>query len=261
MDISVSQLNGRLASKLPPELPLGLVFVLGKVTTVDGSHFVLNDDGHELLCRTNDGSRIGVGDEVRASGHLMFDAAQLRYFLLARDIELVVAEPLVGNGLGSSRQLLAEGEGLLAALAAVKARAALAPEEPPEMPPWVKKLAPEEVRTTEVESDDAEVGDAPGQVALDEGLVTMLSAAMDSEEELELTPEMLAPYRDAMPETVEEGVNNDTQAGQMDTAVPTNPTSYQPTNREDTDWLVLLLIISFFVFTIAIVVTIVLLIL
>ena len=31
MDISVSQLNNRLALQLPPELPLGLVFVTGKV--------------------------------------------------------------------------------------------------------------------------------------------------------------------------------------------------------------------------------------
>jgi hypothetical protein len=38
-------------------------------------------------------------------------------------------------------------------------------------------------------------------------------------------------------------------------------TSYRPANRQDTDWLVILLIISFFVLTIAAIVTIVLLLL
>ncbi|GJM42784.1 MAG: hypothetical protein DHS20C20_30660 [Ardenticatenaceae bacterium] len=267
MDISVSQLNGRLASKLPPELPLGLVFVVGKVANVNGNQFVLKDGGHELLCQIDLDCDFEIGNEVRASGHLMFDADQLRYYLLARDVDVVAAEPLLGNTLGNSRELLAEGEGLLAALAAVKARAAVAPDGVAELPSWVKKLAPEEVQREALEPDEEKLAnDVSSTVAkdgtLDEELVSMLSAAMDSEEELELTPELLAPYRAATLEPTVAGSGDDVLKGdQMDTAVPDSPTSYHPANREDTDWLVILLILTFFVLTIAIIVTIVLLIL
>ncbi|WP_420630399.1 exodeoxyribonuclease VII large subunit [Candidatus Leptofilum sp.] len=257
MDISVSQLNGRLAAKLPPELPLGLVFVTGQVKEVMGDSFVLKEGTHELPCRANGDTMPSAGDEVRASGHLMFDAEQLRYFLLARDIEIITSEPLDDLAV-NSRELLAEGEDLLAALAVVKARAAVAPDDTAEMPPWVKKLAPKEVQA---ETPDDVAQPTSENVALDDGLVTMLSAAMDSEEELELTPELLAPYQVTVPETAVQPDQSSREDRLMDTAVPTNPTSYQPANREDTDWLVILLIISFFVLTIAVIVTIVLLIL
>lgn len=271
MDISVSRLNGRLASKLPPELPLGLVFVVGKVGQVGGNRFVLKEETHCLTCRSIEAVAFREGDDVRASGHLMFDAERLQYYLLARDVEVVRVEPLTAAG-ENSRELLVENEALLSALAAVKARAEVAPtEKPAEVPVWVQKLAPPEVQplVSDDQDDPAEkVGihaPAAQQVKLDDGLVSLLSAAMDSEEVLELTPELLAPYQVAVPETavpLEKGVKKETSANSlMDTAVPTTPTSYQPTNREETDWLVILLIISFFVLTIAAIVTIVLLIL
>ncbi|MBK7897279.1 MAG: exodeoxyribonuclease VII large subunit [Candidatus Promineifilaceae bacterium] len=269
MDISVSRLNGRLAAKLPPELPLGLVFVVGRVSQVGGRRFLLIEDHHRLNCQAVEEIKLREGDEVRASGHLMFDAERLQYYLLARDVELVMPEPLLTAG-EHSREFLVENEGLLAALAAVKARAAVAPmAKSTEMPLWVKKLAPPEVQTSLPEaatSLEAEVGDVDTavspkhEVALDAGLLSMLSAAMDSEEDLELTPELLAPYQ-----VVPDPVAQPEEAGHvdrlMDTAVPTTPTSYQPANRQDTDWLVILLIISFLVLTIAAIVTIVLLIL
>lgn len=263
MDISVRHLNGRLAAKLPPELPLGLVFVVGKVSQLGERRFLLMEDAHCLQCRTVDDITLAAGAEVRASGHLMFDAERLQYFLLARDVEVITAESLAS--VGQSRELLAENEGLLSALALVKSRAAAAPpEKQAEMPSWVKKLAPPETELdavggyvpTEESGEDALTA---RDVVLDAGLVSMLSAAMDSEEELELTPEMLAPYQVAAPKTAppqEPPVDR-----LMDTAVPSNPTSYRPANREDTDWLVILLIISFFVLTIAVIVTIILLIL
>lgn len=265
MDISVSGLNGRLASKLPPELPLGLVFVVGRVEQLDAEGFILAEGAHRLHCQTDENGQLGKGDEVRASGHLMFDPEQLRYYLLARDIEVVTSEPL-GTPDRSSREMLAESEGLLSALAAVKARAAVAPTQTgEELPVWVKKLAPPEVEVTGVEDETDEVVPPRAPKAeLDEDLISKLSEAMDSEDELELTPEFLAKYMPEEPAPPELLVG---------TAVPAQPstpqdieeplaeltTSYRPVNRQDTDWLVILLIISFFVLTIAAIVTIVLL--
>ena len=268
MDISVSGLNGRLASKLPPELPLGLVFVVGYVERLDADGFVLAEDTHRLHCRTEQNGQIGEGDEVRASGHLMFDSEQLRYYLLARDIEVVTSEPLGAPDRGS-RELLAESEGLLSALAAVKARAAAVP--PPageELPVWVRKLAPPEVEI-DGGGDEAVAAVRPKtpDAELDEELVTKLSEAMDSEEELELTPEFLARYIPEVPtpsdppEPVAETAVSQEQITPQETeaSLAELATSYRPTNRQDTDWLVILLIISFFVLTIAAIVTIILL--
>jgi hypothetical protein len=195
----------------------------------------------------------------------MFDAGQLQYYLLARDIEVITPEPL-GALPGNSRELLAESEGLLAALAAVKARAAAAPTHTSEeMPVWVRKLAPPEVQAEEAE-DEAAVAARPRRTRteLDQELVSMLSVAMDSEEELELTPELLAKY---LPEELEAADSwedmavppEQSTAQEMEEPLAELTTSYRPANRQDTDWLVILLIISFFVLTIAAIVTIVLL--
>jgi len=265
MDISVSGLNGRLASKLPPELPLGLVFVIGQVEQLDADGFVLAEGPHRLHCRTEENGHIEEGDEVRASGHLMFDAKQLRYYLLARDIEVVTSEPL-GAPDRSSRELLAESEGLLSALAAVKARAAAAPTPSgAELPVWVKKLAPPEVQVEEAGDEIVDTTRRKGPHAeLDEDLVSKLSEAMDSEEELELTPEFLARYIPEEPEPAERLTETAVPSEQptvpeMEEPLAELTTSYRPANRQDTDWLVILLIISFFVLTIAAIVTILLL--
>ena len=267
MDISVSGLNGRLASKLPPELPLGLVFVVGRVEQLDADGFILAEGSHRLHCQTDENDQIENGDEVRASGHLMFDAEQLRYYLLARDIEVVTSEPL-GPPDNNSRELLAESEGLLSALAAVKARAAAAPPQTGEnLPVWVRKLAPPEVEVAGVEDESEEVvrRRAP-KAELDEDLISKLSEAMDSEDELELTPEFLARYIPEEPEPPEPLAETAVPLEQPPPEVIEEPlaeltTSYRPVNRQDTDWLVILLIISFFVLMIAAIVTIVLLLL
>lgn len=259
MDISVSGLNGRLASKLPPELPLGLVFVVGKVEQPQTNSFVLVEGPHQLHCRTEESSQIAAGDEVRASGHLMFDSERLQYYLLARDLEIVTAEPL--GTLNNSRELLAESEGLLSALAAVKARAAAAPSQSGEaLPVWVKKLAPPGVQVDDVEDGAAET-ERPKvpRAELDENLVSLLSEAMDSDEEMELTPELLAKY---VPETVEADTAvplEQSAPQQVEESLAALSTSYRPANRQDTDWLIILLIISFFVLTVAAIVTIILL--
>ncbi|MBK8905894.1 MAG: hypothetical protein IPM53_32245 [Anaerolineaceae bacterium] len=260
MDISVSRLNGRLASKLPPELPLGLVFVVGTVSRLHKDGFVLAEESHYLNCHTKEDAQLHVGDEVRASGHLMFDSERLQYYLLARDIEVMKTDPL-GALTDNSREILAGGQELLTALTAVKARAAAAPEASgKELPVWVRKLAPPEVQDEAAVEGEEPVLNATGRSAvLDEQLVTMLSQAMDSEEELEVTPELLAPYVPATP--VPSAVDRSEGAMGEDSAlaVANLQTSYRPANREDTDWLVILLIISFFVLTIAAIVTIILL--
>ena len=260
MDISVSGLNGRLASKLPPELPLGLVFVVGRVSQLSEDGFVLAEGTHWLSCRSDEEVLLRLGDEVRAGGHLMFDSGRLQYFLLARDIEVMNSESLPALA-GSTRQMLAESEDLLAALAMVKARAAaVPPEEKVHLPAWVQKLAPPEVLDEVDGKLDVAASSAVRQAAvLDEDLLAMLSAAMDSEEEMELTPELLAPYVPDRPaqEPIEEAGGE--MGGDTAVAVAHLPTSYRPVNREETDWLVILLIISFFVLTIAAIVTIILL--
>ena len=264
MDISVSRLNGRLASKLPPELPLGLVFVVGTVSRLHKDGFVLAEETHYLNCHIKDDTQLYVGDEVRASGHLMFDSERLQYYLLARDIEVMRSDPL-GALTGNSREILADSEELLTALTAVKARAAAVPETTgKDLPVWVRKLAPPEVQNEVSEQVDEPTPTAISRTAvLDDELVTMLSRAMDSEEELEVTPELLAPYVSATPVRVQP-VAVEAPDGEMgeDTAVAVANlhTSYRPASREDTDWLVILLIISFFVLTIAAIVTIILLI-
>lgn len=260
MDISVSGLNGRLASKLPPELPLGLVFVVGQVDRVIDDGFVLTEGSHRLHCRIKGNGEIHLQDEVRASGHLMFDAQKLQYYLLARDVEVVTAEPLGASG--SSREVLAESEGLLSALSAVKARADVAPPSDEGMPVWVKKLAPPEIQAEGAGSATLAEGQLPAaRTELDDELLSVLSQAMDSEEEVELTPQLLAKYIPAEPTLAE-----DTAVTTKSSAKPAEEepladlaTSYRPVNRQDTDWLVILLIISFFVLTVAAVVTIVLL--
>jgi hypothetical protein len=260
MDISVSQLNGRLASKLPPELPLGLVFVVGKVSRLHKDGFVLAEETHFLNCHAKGDTQLYVGDEVRASGHLMFDPERLQYYLLARDIEVMKSDPL-GALTGNSREILADSEELLTALTAVKARAAAVPESTGnDLPVWVRKLAPPEVKAEAEDASEEAAFTANRRTAvLDEKLVTILSEAMDSEDELEVTPELLAPYVPTTPvptpvERLEGAMGEDSAV-----AVANLPTSYRPTSREDTDWLVILLIISFFVLTVAAIVTIILL--
>jgi hypothetical protein len=263
MDISVSRLNGRLAQKLPPELPLGLVFVVGEVAELGSRVFVLIEGSHRLSCRVaEEVTAVAVGDEVRASGHLMFDDQRLQYYLRVGDIERVTQEPL-GQLDSDSRELLTANDGLLSALEAVKARAAVAPAGGEgTLPIWVKKLAPPEAKVDVAQDDEvAQSGhERLLQGELDAGLVTLLSEAMDSEEEMELTSELLAPYLPTEPEHVgNEDVDSVVEEGKTAVSLANLSSSYRPPNQQDTDWLVILLLISFFVLMIAVVVAIILL--
>lgn len=226
MDISVSRLNKRMALQLPAELPLGLVFVVGKVrnlTTTDGEggrpFFYIAENEHMLRCqfseRALEGVSINDGDMIRAGGHLVFDTLQADYFLLARDVEVLPEHR-------PSRTTLAP------ILADIKKRSQAASLVPAELPDWVQQIAPPELRraveTAVVQEDYAdgkaltlaetavletavkpetepEVTD-PEKEALPDGftddLVDFLSEAMDSPEDVELTQEMMAELAPAI---------------------------------------------------------------
>lgn len=209
MDISVSQLNNRLALQLPTELPLGLVFVAGHLQDVfyeaaeNGrgawATFELEQDGYSLRCRLNfrpeEEIELEDGAQVRLGGHLTFDAQRAQYFLLARDVELLSETNGVSEAaLSGLSGVINDEEALISALATVKRRSQVV-QQTSDLPIWVQKLAPKEVQETladdvleDVQSERVE----QTKPELNEEMVAYLSSAMDSEEDVELTPELLA---------------------------------------------------------------------
>ena len=201
----VSRLNNRMALQLPAELPLGLVFVVGRVTNLarpsNGTGrptFQLEDEGYLLNCRlagrTANEVQFNEGDTIRAGGHLAFDPRQAAYYLIARDVELLRERP-------SGQQ-----PSLTPILDDVRKRAATASLAPADLPPWVKEIAPPEIRAelglrpAGLEEVAEPFTAAPAAGAAEEGetaqispeLITFLSKAMDSEDEVELTPQVIA---------------------------------------------------------------------
>ena len=230
MDISVSQLNRRMALQLPAEFPLGLVFVVGEVevdstlVNEDGlREFFLLEEDHHLLCRLS--SRVAEeislqkGDLIRAGGHIAFDPARARYCLLARDVELLREYEPSGSLLGD--------------IIAVSHQIPDPDLAPAALPQWVKDLAPPEVQEEwaarriaevgaalavagkEIVPDDPEPAPAataveswqefadgdvilaysteePALAELSDELIDFLSEAIDSNDVIELTPAILA---------------------------------------------------------------------
>ncbi|UCG24540.1 MAG: hypothetical protein JSW55_00610 [Chloroflexota bacterium] len=213
MDIPVSRLNQRMALQLPAEFPLGLVFVVGQVQMPDGaedsfpSDFYLADSEYRLPCRLSERAagevQLDDGDMVRAGGHLAFEPAQARYYLLARDVEYLdglrpAVNPLVAIIADNSRREQA---------------ASLAPAE---LPSWVQQMAPPEIRqqgdrnlTTGLAEPIIDSGDdwesladarsavaypaaEPELAAMSDELIDFLSQAMDSEQEVEITSDIIA---------------------------------------------------------------------
>ncbi len=202
MDISVSRLNNRMALQVPGELPLGLVFIVGRVENLgapaEGTvRFELVDAGYHLRCRlpaaVAEETLLKEGDRARASGHLAFDSHSAQYELLARDIEVLAARPPTDEAQAAT---------------AVQPSADAASLAPTELPPWVRKLAPPEVKKElgleqEGEREPSLEPDAAGEPRREMGdratelppeMVAFLSNAIDSDEEIELTPEMIAEY-------------------------------------------------------------------
>lgn len=222
MDISVSRLNKRMALQLPAELPLGLVFVVGRVRDVKNvdrkggpPYFYISERGYMLRCqlseRALDGITLNEGDMVRAGGHLAFDTLQADYFLLARDIEVLPEHR-------ASRPTMAP------ILADIKKRSQAASLAPAELPDWVQQIAPPEIREAQKmaeqnggsEDDSEETAESPPATELQpepvetaasepqlpagftDDLVTFLSEAMDSPEDVEITQEMVTDLAPAI---------------------------------------------------------------
>ncbi len=203
MDIPVSQLNRRLGVQLPAELPLGLVFVLGRAADLewltDGRlRFWLIEGEHRILCvlteRAAAETELAEGDEVRAGGHLAFDDRLAGYYLLARDVEvaLPVADMTVPAEPKSDQAALRE------MLAEVSRRSKTAVKTDPDLPGWVQRLAPAGLQADFGEKPENEpsvmVERRPSladRFALNDELIAFLSDAMDKDEDVELSPDLL----------------------------------------------------------------------
>jgi hypothetical protein len=213
MDISVSRLNNRLALQLPTELPLGLVFVLGHVqnltqteTDIDGQPtptvtFDLLEKGHSIRCqlspRAAADTALQEGYLIRAGGHLSFDPTQAEYFLFARDVEIVPEKP---EAIAAEPQSRLEKTGLARVLTDVKKRSAAVKAVPSDMPVWVQRMAPPglgvEAEADAQNSKETAAAPSPPPTAdlptIDQELVDFVDRALESDEEVELTPELLA---------------------------------------------------------------------
>lgn len=310
MDISVTQLNHRLALQLPAELPLGLVFVAGfvrHVTAAEGVQegngrvtlFDLEHNGHRLRCKLapREADRVIMhdGDEVRLGGHLAFDAQRAQYFLLARDVEVIAGQAPEADPLAIDlNELVGDEAAFTAALVDIKRRANVARHSPEQLPGWVQKIAPPEMQNRMAQEEisqaatpsAARTAPPPQRTPLNEELVSFLSAAMESEEDIELTPGVLAQWQmapavapsaagaeeitapaAAAPEPAAAPDNSEqpsaflqpydpvgdsvVQSAPMP-AAPLRTPSRRPPAIHRTDWLVTVLIVSMVILTIAI---------
>jgi hypothetical protein len=194
MDITVSRLNERMALRVPSELPLGLVFIVGQVQAIrpygpDPEEVALQlaDGEHSLPCRlphqVAEEMQLVGEERVRAGGQLIFDTREARYYLLARDIEVLPSQAPSDED-AAPRTLVAgppaPSDGRLAA---------------GELPPWVRQLAPPEVQSelyVDAVPTEADVKHEPDDesASLPPGLIEYLSQAIDSDQDIELTPSL-----------------------------------------------------------------------
>lgn len=217
MDISVSRLNHRLALQLPSELPLGLVFVLGRVQNLTQMQadpaaglsevaFDLIEKGHSIRCRLSQRAAsetsLEEGVRIRAGGHLSFDPKEANYFLLARDIVTVAEEPDI-TAVDTQSRL--EKTGLARALTDVKKRSEAVKSIPSDMPVWVQRMAPPgvavESKTDSPDGEETPVSPAPPSIRtpphIDQKLIEFIDTALESDEEVVLTPELLDQFMSA----------------------------------------------------------------
>ena len=162
--------------------------------------FVLEQGVHSLPCelrlRQGDDVLLDDGMQIRVGGHLAFETKKVQYYLIARDVEVIGVETLMSTPAAGSRpELIQEEEALVSALASIKRRSEVAQQAPSSLPLWVQKLAPEEVQEDlHLEESVETVSEAAQTPILNEEAIAHLSAAMDSEEDVELTPEVLAQW-------------------------------------------------------------------
>jgi hypothetical protein len=264
MDISVSHLNNRLALQLPQALPLGLVFVLGRVQNLShaaaevedepaGITFDLKEKGHTIRCRLSPRAATEVtlteGVLIRAGGHLSFDPLQADYFLLARDVEIVEEKPETAVTEPQSRL---EKTGLGKVLTDVKKRSTAVKQTPPDMPAWVQRLAPpdlasesdiEETTTTTVPSTGSvQAVSSPADLSsIDQKLVDFVDKALESEEEVELTPELLDQLMPTAPVGAKEQLPAATEQPALSKRPAGRPASPK---KQPMDWLTAVLLLT-----------------
>ncbi|MBK8987709.1 MAG: exodeoxyribonuclease VII large subunit [Chloroflexi bacterium] len=294
MDVTVSHLNNRLALQLPMELPLGLVFVVGTVQNLEQTpngrfphiQFALVEQTHGVHCvlspRAAGEAALQTGMTVRAGGHLTFDPEWARYYLLVRDVEVVqpasVGTPdvLPLTDLGPM-----DRTAVAAILSDIKKRSDAAHLPQADLPSWVQKIAPPEVkaqmepllsRDTAGLTPLSPFRPSAATAGLSSDLLARLSAAMDSEEEVELTADMLtdlaedlaiAPAVHAVSRPYD--VPPPAELRQV-TAVSQppigweDPDAYAPRSRRGTDYLVGLFFVVFALLAVALIAAIVMMI-
>jgi hypothetical protein len=157
----------------------------------------------ELSERAAKEGKLREGTRVRAGGHLVFDVHQANYYLLARDIE-TIAEPsqpsppvLETNGHYRIQEGISNMIGrqaLTPILADIKRRAEATHLEEAILPYWVQRLAPPEIKKemSLVEPSPVKTAASSPEPEIADDLISLLSEAMDSNEDVELTPEMAA---------------------------------------------------------------------
>jgi len=286
MDVTVSHLNNRLALQLPTELPLGLVFVVGAVEELTQAkngrssqvRFALAEQAYRVNCilspRAANEVALREGMTIRAGGHLAFDPQWAGYYLLVRDVEIVqtpVAEEAV---LPATEPMPEDRTAVAAILADIKRRSDAAHLAQADLPPWVQKIAPPEVQAEMLE-EQPHVPEAPPPVskplsatkpALDTDLLARLSAAMDSDEDVELTSDMLVDFagEGEVPSLPEAARPYDVPPPQAETAVPRpavgweDPEAITPPARRGTDYLMMLLIFAFVLVAVVLIIAIIL---
>ncbi len=207
MDISVSRLNERMALRVPSALPLGLVFIVGRIEEMgpylpNPQEVMLHlvEGSHSLICRlprqVADEMQLVGHERVRAGGQLVFDTREARYYLQARDIEVLPS--IAASQLPDAQSLPPETRRFLAEIEQRDREMQLAPAE---LPPWVRQLAPPEIQA---ELGLASLAAAPASEAvvtetepvtdtslIPQEILDFLSAAMDSDEDVELTPDVV----------------------------------------------------------------------
>lgn len=269
MDISVDFLNKRLAGKLPTELPLGLVFVVGSVNQVwpdvvdDNGRFPIHqfeliEGDYRLRCvippEKVGNIEVSVGDRVRAGGHLAFDKWRAAYVLLARDVERI-ADDLQKV---AAEVPDVEQKKFKEALKQVKKRADAAVVEPTgEVPPWVEKLKHAEVDSNQKVRKETAVSHlptiepvpdlpVPGRNNITPEVVEAFSEAVDSDKEIELPPEIMAKVKPELPD--ESPIDPVKTAVQQTPELQSLKSSYKPEPPpEDPAWAMTAVYILFLV--------------
>ena len=294
MDVTVSHLNNRLALQLPLEPPLGLVFVVGQVVELDQGvngrslqvQFALVEQAHRVRCvlseRAANEVTLREGMKIRAGGHLTFEPRFAGYSLLVRDVEVV--QPPLAETLPSaaSLDLLPDRAAMTAVLADIKKRSDAAQLAQADLPPWVQKIAPPEVKaeipvpkSSEDQVDAEKQGVLSGKSTsaarpLSADMMARLSAAMDADDDVELTAEMLA---DLGLEETEEGGSDSFAKQPLDDPLPVDhrpelpyspsavhwedPDAVSPPSRRNADYGMVLLLIIFAIVAVLLVIVIV----